>query len=61
MPAGLAITAGPIDCAADGDGGDGCVRARVFACACARVCVRACVRAHACARVRVCTRACVHA
>ena len=35
------VTVGPhrieIACAADGDGGDGCV--------CARVCVRACVRA----------------
>ena len=39
-----------ITCAADGDGGDGCV--------CARVCAR--VRA-ACAPVRVCARACMRA
>ena len=69
MPAELAITAGrrciAIECAADGDGGDGCVCASVFARACMRACAYACartrVRAHACARVRVRTRACVHA
>ena len=38
-----------IDCAADGDGGDGCGCARVFA----RTCMRACAR--------VCARVCMHA
>ena len=48
-----------IACATDGDGGDGCVCARVFTRACARV--RVCMRAHACAacvyaHMRVCMR-----
>ena len=39
-----------IACAADGDNGDGCVCARVFARECARV--RVFVRAYACACVQ---------
>ena len=49
MPAERAVTA--IACTADGDGGDGCVCARVFARVCARVRTR--VRACVYARVRV--------
>ena len=45
-----------VTCAADGDGGDGCVCVHV----CARACVRR-VRLRVYARVRVCARACVHA
>ena len=50
-----------IACAADGDGGDGCVCARVCARACIRVSARACTRVSARACTRMCARACMHA